>query len=67
MTDLPKTWTKTSLDEIGTLFCGQSPAAKDVNREGRGTLYVTGPEQWDGSSLHQGEPACLAFLASVTQ
>lgn len=25
------------------------------------------PAIWDGSSLHQGEAACLAFLSSVTQ
>ena len=39
--------------DLGQLHCGQSPASKDVNTEGDGTLYVTGPEQWDGHSVHE--------------
>lgn len=48
---LPKGWVEASLAQVGVLFCGQSPSASDVNHEGRGTPYVTGPEQWDGSTL----------------
>jgi hypothetical protein len=50
--DLPEGWHATKLEEIGTLYCGQSPATESVNTEGRGTPYVTGPEQWDGVTLH---------------
>ncbi len=45
-------WQKKKLDELGKLFCGQSPSAKDVNTSGIGTVYVTGPEQWDDSKVH---------------
>ena len=48
---LPSGWAKVSLAEIGTLHCGQSPSVSEVNRDGRGTPYVTGPDQWDGSTL----------------
>jgi len=51
-TELPDGWCRTSLDAIGTIFCGQSPATKDVNANGEGTPYVTGPEQWDGHVIH---------------
>jgi type I restriction enzyme S subunit len=49
---LPEGWVWVSLDEVGQLFCGQSPPTKDVNTVGKGTLYVTGPEQWDGKDIH---------------
>jgi type I restriction enzyme S subunit len=48
---LPNGWVKSSLDEVGTLHCGQSPAVSEVNHEGRGTPYTTGPDQWDGNTL----------------
>jgi type I restriction enzyme S subunit len=48
-------WERIYLGEIGRLHCGQSPARANVNQEGEGTLYVTGPEQWDGSKLLQGK------------
>ncbi len=50
--ELPEGWCRTSLDAIGTIYCGQSPATKDVNSVGVGTPYVTGPEQWDGHVIH---------------
>nr|WP_314705712.1 restriction endonuclease subunit S [uncultured Comamonas sp.] len=39
------------LGELGNVLAGQSPSVSEVNYEGRGTPYVTGPEQWDGSKL----------------
>lgn len=42
----------TTLDKVGKLVCGQSPASATVNRDGVGTSYCTGPEQWDGLSIH---------------
>lgn len=39
------------LSELGRLHCGQSPPSTDVNRDNRGTPYVTGPEHWDGAQL----------------
>lgn len=50
-TSLPENWQPIFLKEIGTLHCGQSPATSKVNNEGKGTPYVTGPEQWDGTKL----------------
>jgi type I restriction enzyme, S subunit len=44
-------WIRTTLDEIGTLYCGQSPPSKAVNGDGKGTVYITGPEQWDGKRI----------------
>jgi type I restriction enzyme S subunit len=49
---LPKGWQACTLDSVGVLFCGQSPPTSAVNRDGKGMAYVTGPEQWDGSTLH---------------
>lgn len=43
---------KVLLDDLGVLHCGQSPTVADVNTNGDGVLYVTGPEQWqDGKVL----------------
>lgn len=42
----------TTLDKVGRLVCGQSPASATVNRDGVGTPYCTGPEQWDGINVH---------------
>jgi type I restriction enzyme S subunit len=44
-------WVRTTLDELGTLYCGQSPPSQVVNRDGQGIVYVTGPEQWDGEQI----------------
>ncbi|MBR0876795.1 MULTISPECIES: restriction endonuclease subunit S [Bradyrhizobium] len=41
-----------SLSECGELYCGQSSSVAEVNTDGRGLPYFTGPEQWDGSRLH---------------
>jgi type I restriction enzyme S subunit len=49
---LPEGWAVVTLDEIGRLHCGQSPATAQVNTTGKGTPYVTGPEQWNGKVLH---------------
>src|SRR5260370_973918 len=46
------TWVITTLKDIGDIFCGQSASAAEVNTEGKGDVYITGPEQWDGRSLH---------------
>ena len=53
MSELPVGWLPISLGEVGTLYCGQSPSAADVNSGGMGTPYVTGPEQWDGQHIHR--------------
>ena len=43
---------KVLLDDLGVLHCGHSPTVADVNTNGDGVLYVTGPEQWqDGKVL----------------
>jgi type I restriction enzyme S subunit len=49
--ELPEGWADIALEEIGRLHCGQSPATRFVNTDGRGTPYVTGPDQWDGREL----------------
>ncbi len=41
------------MSDLGHLHCGQSPASSTVNTEGIGTIYVTGPEQWDGWRFHR--------------
>ncbi|MDR4481026.1 MAG: restriction endonuclease subunit S, partial [Nitrospira sp.] len=46
-------WRTASLNELGQLYCGQSPASSTVNTNGLGTLYVSGPEQWDGHKIRQ--------------
>lgn len=46
-------WRTASLNELGQLYCGQSPASSTVNNNGLGTLYVSGPEQWDGHKIRQ--------------
>ncbi|MGB5084316.1 MAG: restriction endonuclease subunit S [Methylocystis silviterrae] len=53
MSELPAGWARATLGEIGVLYTGQSPSADTVNQEARGTSYVTGPEQWDGSAFHK--------------
>jgi len=49
--ELPEVWCWVKLDVIGKLFCGQSPSTSEVNTEGYGTLYITGPEQWNGVKI----------------
>jgi hypothetical protein len=39
-------WSRAPLSALGILISGQSPASRFVNHEGRGTPYVSGPEQW---------------------
>lgn len=46
-------WRTASLNELGQLYCGQSPATNTLNTNGLGTLYVSGPEQWDGHKIRQ--------------
>lgn len=53
MNKLPAGWAYAKLGDVGLLYTGQSPSAETVNQEGRGTSYVTGPEQWDGSAFHR--------------
>jgi type I restriction enzyme, S subunit len=45
-------WARALLGDLGDLYCGQSPPSAAVNSDGIGTVYVTGPEQWDGHHLH---------------
>lgn len=49
----PPNWIWVTLDAIGDLICGQSPSISQVNYEGKGYLYVTGPEQWNGKEIKQ--------------
>lgn len=49
--ELPEGWTTANLDELGHLYCGQSPPTSCVNSTGEGTPYVTGPDQWDGNAI----------------
>lgn len=53
MGKLPSGWARARLGDIGTLYTGQSPGTETVNQEGLGTIYVTGPEQWDGTTYHK--------------
>ncbi len=48
-------WKAVRLADIGELISGQSPPSNTVNTEAIGTLYITGPEQWDGRKLHLGK------------
>jgi type I restriction enzyme S subunit len=45
-------WPQTALGDMGEIFCGQSPPTSTVNGDGRGVPYVSGPEQWNGQSVH---------------
>lgn len=39
------------LELLGNLLAGQSPSKSEVNTNGEGIPYVTGPEQWDGKKI----------------
>jgi type I restriction enzyme, S subunit len=45
-------WPLVPLSEMGEVLCGQSPPTSTVNQERRGIPYISGPEQWDGQSVH---------------
>jgi type I restriction enzyme S subunit len=49
---LPPGWLNVQLSEFGDLYCGQSPSVPQVNSDSRGVPYVSGPEQWNGHTLH---------------
>lgn len=44
-------WAPVILGELGHIHCGQSPTTADVNSKGVGTVYISGPEHWDGHTL----------------
>lgn len=44
-------WARAPLSTLGILISGQSPASRFVNQDGRGTPYVSGPEQWNGTQV----------------
>jgi type I restriction enzyme, S subunit len=48
---LPLNWAQPTLDQFGHLYCGQSSSVAEVNQDGLGMPYVTGPEQWDGNQV----------------
>lgn len=48
---VPVGWAMASLSDVGVLYCGQSPSVSEVNHDKNGMPYVTGPDQWDGSTL----------------
>ncbi|CEP33694.1 MULTISPECIES: restriction endonuclease subunit S [unclassified Halomonas] len=39
------------LSVAGKIIAGQSPSRSEVNFDGKGEPYVTGPEQWDGRKI----------------
>ncbi|MGQ5288432.1 restriction endonuclease subunit S [Pectobacterium actinidiae] len=39
------------LNVAGSIIAGQSPSSSQVNNQGKGIAYVTGPEQWDGKKI----------------
>lgn len=49
----PKMWKWVKLESLGHLICGQSLSVKEVNTDGKGVLYVTGPEQWNGKYIEE--------------
>src|ERR1700674_1142262 len=49
---MPEGWAEATLEDVGYLYCGQSPATQFVNTQRVGTPYITGPDQWNGSELH---------------
>lgn len=51
--ELPEGWNESKLENLGELICGQSPSVNEVNKTGKGILYVTGPEQWNGKHIEQ--------------
>ena len=51
--ELPEGWVVIKLENLGELICGQSPSVNEVNRENKGVLYVTGPEQWNGKHIEE--------------
>lgn len=44
-------WAPVLLGELGQTHCGQSPSAADVNSDREGTVYISGPEHWDGHAV----------------
>ena len=42
---------KVALGTVGYVLAGQSPSRAEVNTDGKGEPYVTGPEQWDGRKI----------------
>lgn len=48
--DMPLGQTK-PLKNAGKVIAGQSPSRAEVNSDGYGEPYVTGPEQWDGKKI----------------
>jgi len=44
-------WPSLMLRDVGKLHCGQSPPSKDLNTSSEGTVYITGPEHWDGYTI----------------
>lgn len=60
-------WVSTTVGALGHLHCGQSPPSAEVNTEGRGTPYVSGPEQWDGYTVHQSKWTTAATRVAPAQ
>lgn len=62
-------WCRTTVGALGALHCGQSPKSANVNGDGSGVTYVSGPEHWDGVVVHRSKwttaPARLAPARSV--
>lgn len=51
--EIPEEWRLVTISEIIDLVSGQSSPASEVNVDGRGVPYVTGPEQWNGEHVEE--------------
>ena len=47
----PPGWSPTFVGSLGKIHCGQSPSTAHVNQDGDGTVYISGPEHWDGHRI----------------
>ncbi|MED1602411.1 restriction endonuclease subunit S [Alkalihalophilus marmarensis] len=49
--EIPEEWEVLKMGDVIELVSGQSSSVKEVNKEGKGIGYVTGPEQWNGKNI----------------
>ncbi|MEW9672404.1 restriction endonuclease subunit S [Ammoniphilus sp. 3BR4] len=50
---IPFEWEEVTMEEIIELVSGQSSPTHEVNYDGEGVPYVTGPEQWTGNYIEE--------------
>ncbi|PFY96961.1 restriction endonuclease subunit S [Bacillus wiedmannii] len=51
--EIPEEWEVVMMSEVIELISGQSSSSNEVNYEGKGIVYVTGPEQWNGYHIEE--------------